>query len=776
MKRPAAVIGFTSVITLILCNILGSSSFLLAAVAAFLVAAVFFIINILTKKNLWLFTTIFLTVTAAVLLFWGHTAYYTEHNKLLYGEEISINATLIDLPSKLNDEYYSYKLKVNDSGKKIHGNILLISDEKLEITHYDKINCSFKVNDFIDNEIYASGAISRAKNIYLSGFIDNKTVIITPGTSKFNIFYHLLNLRSKVFSNVDTYTGSETSGLIKGILTSDKDDLSEDINDAFRITGLSHTLSVSGLHLSLLVANILLLCTLFNLNKKLKLIIAMLVAVIFAGMVGFTPAVTRSLIMTLITFCGVLIRKESDSLNSLGVAAIVLCIMNPFTASGISFQLSFLATLGIVTLGSEFSALTWKFNIKNKIIKKTCVYFSSTALTTISATVFTIPLTSYLFGYISLSVIAANMLAIIPVTVILFTSPLISVFSFNPVLAGVFGLISSKTAGFLIAAVTKLSYLQGMVIYSRRWYVYAIFTILIIFLLVKKYSKIKIEYSSLAAIGACFIIVIFALCTPAKIIENTNFYVKMIDVEHGDSIIIADSGEAVLVDTGTASAANKIIDELNSDGFKALNAILVSHEHNDHIGGLKRVVSVVPPQKVVFYDNKTTNKTGEALKAYILAYNIELVKIKEDTRLEYLQNTELEYLVSHIEDDGKVSDLNKLSAIITAQHGDKRFLFMGDYDFSQKKLMKVYENKLKCDVLKVAHHGSKKSVTDEFLDFIGNKYALISVSSTGRYGLPAADTIKSLRKKSVITYLTSEHGTVKAYIENNELKFEGKAS
>ena len=235
--------------------------------------------------------------------------------------------------------------------------------------------------------------------------------------------------------------------------------------------------------------------------------------------------------------------------------------------------------------------------------------------------------------------------------------------------------------------------------------------------------------------------------------NNDNLKVYFLDVGQADSILIENNNEYMLIDAGNNNDGQLLVNyfkELNITKFKY---IIGTHPHEDHIGGLDDIINNFNVEKIYIPDVITTTKTFEnvldAIENNNLTYNIP--KIDETMTVGKAKLT-----VLYTGTDA--SDLNNASIVLKMNYGNISFLFTGD---TTEKTEKILVNKnIKTDILKVAHHGSQYSSTDNFLDKANPSYAIISVGKNNTYNHPEEKTLSRLNQRNIKTYRTDKLGTI----------------
>lgn len=228
-----------------------------------------------------------------------------------------------------------------------------------------------------------------------------------------------------------------------------------------------------------------------------------------------------------------------------------------------------------------------------------------------------------------------------------------------------------------------------------------------------------------------------------------------IDVGQGDaSFIEFPNGEVMLIDAGIASSSEKIIDYIKNLGYDRINYVIATHPHADHIGGLAEVIESFDIGTIYMPKAVSTSKTYENLLETIKDKGLSVKTGKAGVSVLQEDDLTIEMLAPN---QDKYSSLNNYSIVLKIIYGNISFLYTGDAEELSEK--EITEN-VEADVLKVGHHGSDTSSSEEFLEKVNPKYAIISVGEDNSYDHPASSTIEKLEKYTNHIYRTDLNGTV----------------
>ena len=279
----------------------------------------------------------------------------------------------------------------------------------------------------------------------------------------------------------------------------------------------------------------------------------------------------------------------------------------------------------------------------------------------------------------------------------------------------------------------------------------------------KKYIKMLLStLFVLLALCSCNISFDNVITTPKGTLA-----VHFLDIGQGDSIFIElPNSQTMLVDAGENYYGEGIINYIYDCGYEKLDYLVATHPHSDHIGSMSYIVRHMDIDAVYMPKVSTTTKTYENLLDSISKKGLKIKTAMAGTKILDIDELEIVILapVEIYEDD-----LNNCSVIFKITYKDRSFLLTGDAE--KKELEDVYLN-MSADVLKVAHHGSSTSTTEEILEKIKPEIAVISLGEDNEYGHPYTSTLKLLNNIDCDIYRTDEDKTVKISTDGENLEIE----
>ena len=547
------------------------------------------------------------------------------------------------------------------------------------------------------------------------------------------------------------------SGFLTAELTGDKSAMDDGDYLAMQETGLAHLFAVSGLHCAFLVT---LLALLISRRQRLLCAVTIPLLLFYMVMVGMSPSVVRACIMQIFLLIAPLFRRGSDPLTSLAAALLVILLCNPFAAASVSLQLSFSATLGMVLLSPRlYKLLTGWYKGKCRPLRAALCFVAANLSATLSAVVFTAPLTAWYFRIFVLVAPLSSLLAV-PAAGWSFMAAFVTVllgFVWLP-LASLLGWISWALVRYILwIANGMMSWRYHAVYFTNPYLIYWLLFLYAAFIGCAATPDGKRKYLLASALSV--------LTLTAAIWVNRQDYqygvltALTLDVGQGESVILTSGGETALVDCGSSNSykdpGGLAADTLHSMGVRELSAVVVTHYHADHTNGLYEVLRRIPVQTIYLPDIEDEYGVRERLVSLAEEKGAQVTYVTKETA-DTLGDTILT-IYPPVQSGG---DLNELGLTALASAGDFDLLITGDMSGStEKKLVETYALP-DIEVLVVSHHGSRYSSNIRFLKAVTPEAAVISVGDNN-YGHPSEETLQRLLAIGADIWRTDQQGTIR---------------
>ncbi|MDY6065008.1 MAG: DNA internalization-related competence protein ComEC/Rec2 [Finegoldia sp.] len=616
-------------------------------------------------------------------------------------------------------------------------------DLNLSLLYKDYNNLKLEVGDKIDidgrfSKIMANGNpfMFNYKNYLLKDGITGIIKVKVDPKVKGKSDYLLLKIRKKVLDEIeyksDKYINDENnSNIIKSIFTGKNVNI-ESYNELIRDLGISHVFAVSGLHIMIIYSIFLLGGKIFSIDRKISSFFALSFIFIYGYVIGWPASIQRAFIMLCMVEVSNYFKIDWYNLNNLFISAIIVLLINPFHLFDLGFILSYVASFTIIYLYPKFLS---RYRISGLILLPLLI------------NLMILPIQATYFNKISLGFLIGNVI-------------ILPLFSLVINVSFVF-LILPRSLSYLLSFILNplMKLLDYLIIGAINFIVkpievrsFNIFMIILFYcLLTCLYNYHKIRLLPFYDKKILFSITIFTMVAVLFLSEiNPIIKLNFIDIGQGDSILVSKNNDSYMVDTGGSYKEDDLSGEnlmtyLNKIGVRKLDYVFITHFDEDHAENL-----IVLNEK---YKPLVFSRVGGA-KILKEKYGIDndYVGLKNGDRLDafgskidvYSANT------TYKENDKSLVynlDINGLKILIT-----------GDIEKDYERYL-VDNSKIKTDILKVAHHGSKTSTSEKFLDFLRPKLAVISVGQNN-YGHPDKEVISRIENRNILIKRTDIDGNI----------------
>ncbi|MBQ7780157.1 MAG: ComEC/Rec2 family competence protein [Clostridia bacterium] len=397
------------------------------------------------------------------------------------------------------------------------------------------------------------------------------------------------NLSNGISVKLKTSLGREHGGFVSGLLIGRKSDIPDSVTTSFRYLGISHVLSVSGLHLAILAGTLVMFLKALTVRRSVRYLITFGFIIFFILLTGSPPSVIRSGIMLILLLMAEVLGRDYDPITSLSIAAFVIVLFSPTAIYDAGFILSVSATAGIVLLGSPVTK--WLYHISDgksfwlRIFTRLLTVISLTA----SATVFTLPAIWYFFGETSSVSLLSNILFIPLITALMYLSVLFLIFYRTPLAPSLSGITSS-----MAELVTDLS--DGLMkilpppidlTYSFTFIPVTIALCVLTVLLIKKKRALALVLSL-----STFALSYFGCLVYYDDLHKGEENIVYSSVNGNDYIIVNTDNKTLLCDfsDGGYSSARRVTELIQPKLHDtSVDTILLTHLHRKHIDMISRL-------------------------------------------------------------------------------------------------------------------------------------------------------------------------------------------
>ncbi len=512
-----------------------------------------------------------------------------------------ISVQLTDYPDYRYGNYYYTAKALNINGEETDLKMRLVFSAIPDAEPYDIVegDFTFYILGSSSEEYLAS---NKANGVFVGAYPDGDgySVIKVPENEK-PFGKKIVDIRKNIENSVYRVVPGDCGALSVALIIGDKSNVSSEIMNDFRLSGLTHIICVSGFHLSLWASFVLAVLKKLHIKDKSACIITAFAVVFFMLIAGMTYSVIRSGIMTLIYLLADLLMKKRDSLNSLGFSLLVIAIYNPFAMGSAGLQLSALSTLGLIlysqNIKPKIDSLLRK--IDNVYLVDVLISFIGAVTVPVAATALTIPVSMNLYDEFNFAVYISNVLAV----------PVASVCILASVFAALWGMVFG--ASFNFSGMAAEVFCNLLIKISRVFADFDFLTfradsdssgILIcgIFLLCAMSVLMNYSGKNLYTItcALCAVVFTFGLMF-LSVSRESETRLNIIDVGNGTAVLASKNGENVLIGCGGTEflGAERIIDETEKSGNK-LHYIVVPDSDEYSASYFIKILKSITPEAV----------------------------------------------------------------------------------------------------------------------------------------------------------------------------------
>lgn len=688
----------------------------------------------------------------------GNTQVLYLKNKYLeiYKDDKSIiSATAVVIKGPSEGEYnYKYTVKARTGKYKNKKFIVYINKKNKKLLEYGdliEIKGEYSAPEVARNyKGFDYSQYLKTLNIYGTIKVEESKIINKNQLSP--ILISINNIKEKMIDNANRNMPKRTANLLLGILIGERDNIQEDIIESFRTANLSHILAVSGAHTSYIILGITYLISKSKTPKRIGYIITIINLLIFIIITGASYSVVRACIMAIVVIGAKICYRKENFFTSICISLIIILIQNPFAINDIGLKLSFMGTAGIVIFNKSITNFFIKLKIKQKIAEALSVTFS--------AQLMIMPITILNFNTISLTFFISNILAS-PLLGIIIIFGFISIFIssiLNPISKNLFLILHIfLELLILVSKVTEKIPGSSILVRTPNILFAIVYYILILFFnyffVIKqnptrrfhkkiiKIITIKNIKNGFKVIAVVFLIML--LLTRIVRIINPTLKIYFIDVGQGDStLIVTPKNKKILIDGGEGKT-NVLFQYLLDRRINKIDYIIISHFDSDHCNGLIEIIEKMRVENIVMSKQSKESEEYKKILEIIKQKNIKVSSVKAEDKIIIEKNLYTKIL--NPAEKFEFQDLNNNAIVAKLVYKNFSMLFTGDIEKAEENLAKKYKNELKSTILKVAHHGSKTSTSEEFLKYVEPQIALIGVGENNKFGHPNQITIEKLK-------------------------------
>ena len=560
----------------------------------------------------------------------------------------------------------------------------------------------------------------------------------------------------------------EKAGILEAMLLGEKGNMEKEDTLLFQILGCSHILAISGLHLAILGGSLLKFLCRCSVPWGLAIVFSAGAMFFYGGMTGNGASVMRAAIMFAVSLGAFLVKRTYDFLSAISLAAILLLCESPYYLYDSSFLLSFGAVLGLAMvypilfqrrkpkkrtwLGVVAGGMCSSFSVWFLLLPLVLYFFYELPVWGMILSIFLMPLSELLL----LSGMAGGLLGCFPIA-----------------LPGILaGLGASGILEMFLVMGRMLKTLPGslwIVGQPELWCCMLYYGAALLLLFIKSTSYtgrrgkwVKILY------GMAVALLFFPF-------PKNSLKITFLDVGQGDCACIQTAkGSCYLIDGGSTTVSKvgkyRILPFLKASGVRKIQGIFVSHMDQDHVNGIQELLEMVKTKETQIKVERLFLSFCAGTKEELA--NLEKLGKQAGCQVIYIQKgsriKDKDLCIECLGPEEIYEDSNESSQVLHVSQGDVDVLFTGDVEGKGEEavLNLLQESQITWEVLKVAHHGSKNSSKEAFLDCVSPKQAVISCGKNNSYGHPHREVIERLETRTERILITWKEGAIGMYVRN----------
>lgn len=586
----------------------------------------------------------------------------------------------------------------------------------------------------------------------------------------------LVVAREHIRVQIDRYIPSTGArAVLRALLLGDRSRVTDVQRDRFAKTGLMHLLAVSGLHVFLvgMVLYALLRPVLMRFGlrwRTVEVARAVLTVLVLGGymlLTGGRPSVVRAVIMGVLFIGGIVFQRSAHPLNTLGVAALVLLAVRPAALFDVGFQLSMSAVAGIVALNPRLvAAVPERYRAS-----QAADWLISTGTVSAAAILGTAPVLLFHFGWVSAAGLFLNVVGI-PCTGLALSAAILT--------ATTGGFCALAGASFGSAADLFVRGLLATSRYGAEWFSWAgirmptpdlwVLGALVATLIAMAQwprPRLRWRWTIVALIFATLSVWDGAVGRESGATLDAVFF----DVgQGGATLLTTPDRNRVLVDAGPRSpngsaAEFVILPYLERWGIQELDAVVVTHPDEDHLGGLPTLLGEVSVDRVIDSGWGAETELYDEFERLLEQSETSRQTVRRGDTLRIDPNIRMQILAPPRDGRAQIETRNNASVVLHVSYGDVDFLLPGDIEAeAEGDLVQAYAEQLESEVVKVPHHGSSTSSTPGFAKAVSGSetasHAVVSVGRGNQYEMPHGTVLSRWEDYGMKVHSTAKEGAV----------------
>ena len=588
--------------------------------------------------------------------------------------------------------------------------------------------------------------------IQYRSFVDHITIL---DRSYHRLQERIRQLRLQLYRGLQVCCSKRDAGILAAMILGEKGAADEDIKRLYQENGIAHILAISGLHISLIGAGLFFLLRKYIMPMRMAVFAASGILILYGILTGFPVSTSRAVSMMICMFAARLFNRKYDAYCALALSAWFQLLRYPLSLFQTGFLLSYGTVLGILLFVKQFQ----KAESGNQVL--------APVMGALGISFVTLPVLLYFYYEIPLYSLIANVV-LLPFLGILLGTGLCGAFlSLCSVYVARFCMgMAHYILGFYEIVCRFLEILPNHQIIlgcPYSWQIVAYFSLLFLWIVFqKKYPQYKFWILLVLAVGILDL-------TPRR--EADGLRITNLDVGQGDCTCIRIKDKTILIDGGSSDVTEvgkyRIVKFLKYYGIRRIDRIFITHSDSDHTNGLLEIIQDPSHMgfsigKIVLPDIKKQDKNYFKLKKLCVASGLPVDFMKKG---DYVSIDHVKMRCLHPYPSYDWESENDYSLVLEVQYGNFKGLFTGDLEEQGER--EICSQLHTVQYLKVAHHGSKGSSSEEFLTKTNPRICVYSAGENNRYGHPSKETRQRVKKIKAKEFCTIQKGAVTIITDGN---------
>ena len=551
--------------------------------------------------------------------------------------------------------------------------------------------------------------------------------------------------------------------LLRGLLLGLRASLPEDTIEAFARSGVIHILAVSGLHVGFVLLIFWGMASLLRLPRRPFTLFVFAGIWLYAWVTGMKPPVIRAATMASLFLLARLLDRPVRSENLLAAAGLLLLAFRPGDVFLIGFQLSFAAVAGILYFYPRFKSLLHGVPPLAAAYRHRALrYLLDLSLVSMAAQLGTLPFAIAYFGRVSLVALLSNLIVVPAVFVLVCLAFLaLSLSVLSPGVTAPLATLAGGLGNLILWSTAKIASwpLASIDHWQPPWEYLLLAYLAFLLLLEWQHPRRRM--------GLILGILIIANVTIWQAVLQGDRWLRItfFDVGQGDAALLEfPTGRTLLIDAGplrpTDTGERILSPALRRRQIRSLDAVLLTHPHADHIGGMLSLIKTVDVRKILVADTSYPGRLFREILTQARQRHIQLRIVRRGQVLDDFAPAQVWIMGPSPADARRRTQLNHASLLVKVVYGQTTFLFTGDTERQGEMQSLAFANLLQADVLKVGHHGSRTSSSAPFLAFVRPQWSVLSYAGLNRYGFPDSGVVRRLNGLPSQVVGTAERGAV----------------